>query len=1190
MNRLDLLQLPLAGTRLVEASAGTGKTHAIATLYLRLVLGVNHTTPRRVQEILVVTFTRAATGELRDRIRRRLYEALDALERLQGGDRSLLADDGLPDAPLRELLMAVNAAGRTAESVIRLRLELATFDDAAIFTIHGFCQRALQEQAFDSGEGFELEMVQDDSRRELQAVQDHWRARFYGNDRLAALARSSWQDPAGLHRALAPLLSPGIRVQYTATTPSSLQAERAALVAAWRAGRNGFVAAIDGFKPLQRGEYKPESVAAAAAAVDSWCHGNDPALPADAALFLRATLDEKITPANRKNGVRFPPHPLQQAIEDYHAATRDLVHTLLADAATDVRARIDTARRRAGAAAYDDLVQRLHTALHGGNRLAGALARRYPVALIDEFQDTDPLQYELFSRIYRDAPDTALLLIGDPKQAIYSFRGADIFAYLRARREAGADNRYSLDTNWRSVTPLVDGVNALFGRQRAPFLFSGAIDFEPVHAAARADRRRLAERGAAPVPLEFWSLPEPEKGGPVSKEAVAAGVLPQLARRIATLLADGTRRNEHGAEVPLAPRDIAVLVRTNDQGADVQAALRRLGIGSAMTGTASVFAGEEATDLRDVLQAIADPASDRALRRALASPLWPHDASFIAALDDDSACYESLLRQLHDWRALWLGRGFMPMFRAFLHQGVDGTALAGTLLARAGGERRLTNLLQIAELLQQAARAHPSPDALLRWLDDAIAEPDGNAEEQQLRLESDEDLVQVLTLHRSKGLEYPVVFLPFMHDARPVDPAKGFPRFHDDDGRRVVDLAGDDGSVARADYERLAEDLRLLYVALTRAQDYCIVPWGRINKADTAALASLLHGPDALPDVATLAAQMKGMDHAAVRAALDALAARYPASLRVVDLAAAVPGMPGPVRPVLPMRPLSARPVARRVQRTQTVASYSALLQDAHDDTRDVGVRREAVLPAAGEAAPTPFTLRGGTVTGHLFHDVLETIDYADDDALQARVVRELADRALPPEWSGLVSTMIRRTLDTPLDDSGFRLRTLTRGRRINEMEFWCPAHGLRADALEALLPGLGAGISGPRLSFAPLQGYLQGFIDLVFEHDGRWYVADWKTNKLGPDAAHYAHGHMAQAIVRHRYDLQYTLYLLALHRHLRQRLGPQYDPARQLGGVYYLFLRGLDPDDRSRPGIWHVPADHARIARLDAMFRGETP
>ncbi len=1196
MNRLDPLQLPVDGIRLIEASAGTGKTHAIATLYLRLVLGVRGEAPRRVQEILVVTFTRAATEELRGRVRNRLYEALDLLSRVQRGERDVLDASGkAADPQLKELLALVVSEGRTEESIIRLRLELATIDDAAIYTIHGFCQRALQEQAFDSGEAFDVDLVQDDSLRELQAVQDHWRSRFYGSDLLAAFVRAHYGTPENLHAKLRPLLRPGQHLQYAGIDADALQARRTALAAAWRDGRDTLLAAIHACKGLSRGPYKPADVAQVAADVDAWLATDALAPPGMLKLFGRRSLDESLTATGRRNGDRVPDTGLDAVVQSFLDGIPALGQQVLAEAARDIGARLEAARRHAGAAAFDDLIGRLHGALNDspqGARLAAALRRRYPVALIDEFQDTDPLQYSIFSRIYGGGGDGALLMIGDPKQAIYSFRGADIFAYMQARTDAGAARRYSLDTNWRSVTPMVDGVNALFARRNPAFLFGDAIEFHPVKAAGGADDKRLQEDGQPPVPIEFWALPAGDKGKPLGKGVAGDLTLEQTARRIAALLQSGTREGK-----PLKPRDIAVLVRTNAQGSDVQGALRGVGIGSAMTAADSVFASDEAAALRDVLAAIAEPANDRALRRALVSSLWLHDAKFIAGLADNGPVYEALLRSLQDWRDSWLARGFMPMFRDFLHRAGDDNGGAATrLLARPDGERRLTNLIQLGELLQQASREHPTPEALLRWLDDNIAEPDANAEEQQLRLESDEDLVQILTLHRSKGLEYPVVFLPFLYHTIAVDPERGAPRFHDEAGRLIVDLAASDESVARADYERLAEDLRLLYVALTRAKDYCVVPWGRVNATETSALAYLLHGPDSPADVGALATHMKGLDAAAVQQQLDALAASHPHSIRVVDINHAVPAASQATPAVatgIPPAALAARPVTRRVQRAWIATSYSGLVEGSHEDARDIGSRQEAAPAPAAASSPalTPFSLPGGTETGHLFHDLFETIDYRDRDPqnLQRQVAAQLARRAMPADWCDTVATMITNTLDAALDDSGFTLRQLDGKRRRNELEFWFPLNELRADALEKLLPGLGDGINGPRLSFAPVNGLLQGFIDLVYEHGGRWYVLDWKTNKLGPDASHYTHEHLARAVAQHRYDLQYTLYTLALHRHLQRALGGRYDPAQHLGGVHYLFLRGLQPDNPVRPGVWHVPADIARIVALDALCRGRS-
>lgn len=1214
---LDPLRIDLHGTQLIEASAGTGKTHAIATLYLRLVLGIGDDLPRQVREILVVTFTRAATEELRGRVRARLFEALDVLERVRAGEKDWLSADSDTgkslDRPIRELLAAIDAERRVDESITRLKLELATIDDAAIFTIHGFCQRALQEQAFDSGEAFELELVQNDRRRELQAVQDHWRTRYYGDDVLAEVARSRFGTPEALYQRVKPLLRPGLALRIERVSRDDLAARKAVLVASWQHESAGLIAAINAFKLLSRGPYKPELVSAAASMFDEWCGRDALLLPGTALLFGRIGLDDNITKKAKERGTRFPEHPLVTVVSDYDNASNALVQTLIADATEDARVRLDRTRRDSGVAGFDDLVLRLHSALTtpSGARLAEALARRYPVALIDEFQDTDPLQYGIFSKIYggreRDAlrlpsgdlrqplggesnHGQGLLLIGDPKQAIYSFRGADVFAYMQARTDTSSERRHSIDINWRSVTPLVAGLNRLFERRRAPFLYADNIAYQPVQAAGEADAKRLQVNGEAPVPLEFWLLPAGEKGA-LAKEKAAAVTLPRVARRIAELLARGQRGGK-----PLKPRDIAVLVRTNEQGADVQRELRQLGIGSAMAGTASVFQADEARALRNVLAAIAEPANERALRRALVSPLWPHDAAFLAGLGDDLPAYEQLLQDLHDWRATWLGRGFMPMFRRFL----NAAGVAAALLSLPDGERRLTNLVQLAELAQQASREHPTPEALIRWLENNIAVPDGNADDQQLRLESDEDLVQVLTLHRAKGLQYPVVFLPFLYDTREIDPEKGFPRFHDEEGKLVVDLAATAASVERADYERLAEDMRLLYVGLTRAIDYCIVPWGRINKTDRSALAFLLHGPDGLATVNELAAKMAGMSHADLRAELAALAVEHDEWFHFVDVEAADREAEGQTEDLAPSGvpaaaalPLASRESRREVWQCWSTTSFSRLVEESSDEVREVGVRREPrVNGAAGADAVglSPFTLPGGTEVGKLFHDLLEEIDYAPPLAVPLRevVVRQLARYGKPTSWGAVVTAMIDATLDVELED-GFALRSLPRERRRNEVGFWYPISKLRPESLDAQLPGLGAGIDVRRLTFQPVAGYLEGYIDLVFEHDGRWYIVDWKTNWLGTDASFYSREHLAQEIARSRYDLQYTLYTVALHRHLQRSLGPRYDPTKHLGGVYYLFLRGLTPGDPARPGIWHVPPDVALIEALDALFRGRS-
>ena len=1201
MNALDPLHVPLQGQRLVEASAGTGKTYAIATLYVRLVLGLNAPSPRKVQEILVVTFTRAATEELRGRVRARLATALQVLEQLQAlqalDPGSTLADTTLDptDLQLARLLQEVVTANAGHAACRRLRTALACMDEAAILTLHAFCQRALQEQAFDSREAFDIELVQNDKARQLQAAQDYWRQRFYGDRLLASAALDGFESPKGLLEHIDDLLVPDLNLRAGGGESTELGVLHRQLLDAWTEEGADLRLAIERFGQLNQTSYSPAKVDKAFSEVSAWvARGTLPA-PEKLKLFGRQSLDERRLAAAKREARTVQSRGLADAVDAFLAVATSAKSLLWADAVQTVRERLRASRSAAGVAAFDDLTTRLDAALQAGEhgeRLAAALRLRYPIALIDEFQDTDPAQFRIFARLY-PAGDagTAMVLIGDPKQAIYSFRGADLFAYLAARGATPAAARHTLDTNWRSVTPLVEAVNTLFRRRAPAFLLREGVEFQPVQAGGRADAKRLTLDGVAPAPLQFWLLPAAPDGA-LDKPSARAIILRETVSHIGQLLAQGEKAGQ-----PLQPRDIAVLVRTNRQGASVQRALRAAGIDSAMGGTDSVFQSHEARALRDVLAAVVESGSDRALRRALAGPLWRHDAALIASLDDDDQRYEQIVATVQGWRERWLARGFMPMFRQLLLDACTPAAnageqsLAALLLAEPGGERKLTNLMHLGELLQQAARDEPTPDALLRWLEENIADPERGLEDQQLRLESDDDLVQILTLHRSKGLEFPVVFLPFLAESNKLTRRNGAPRYHDENGQLVADLVQSAESIARADYERLAEDLRLVYVGLTRARDYCVVPWGRINQTEASGLAYLLHGPDGAGSVREVEKHVETLGVEDIGQVLDALAAAEPSQIALRRLEASTQpsarNRPANSKPQLP----AARELQPRLLQVERITSYSGLWKGQHDDVRDIGPRAEAVLApeAARDGSFTPFNLPGSAELGQVLHQLLENVDYQNPD--EAMLVQQ-AEAALlgwgkPTRWAPLVASMVRTTLAAPLDEGGFTLASLASHQRRNEVAFWYPLGGVQGRALSDFLPELGNGIETHRLSFSPVRGLLQGFIDLIFEHGGQYYVADWKTNRLGADETAYDQTGMAREIAKHRYDLQYWLYTIALHRHLDRTL-PGYEPSKHLGGVYYLFLRGLRTDVKRGPGVWFMRPEVQQIRQLDALLRGD--
>lgn len=1172
-NRLDPLTLPLAGRHLIEASAGTGKTWTIAALYLRQLLENR----REPGQMLVVTFTEAAAAELRERIAARLHEARGALAGAPADEFLTALLGRLPDRDA--------AAAHLDDALLRL-------DELAVYTIHGFCGRALADHAFSAASRFEADLETDTAPLTTQILGDFWRrCCAAADDRILATLYALWpRGPEDLAAALKRLdgmphlrLLPPPQAVDPAGAGAALAGRLRALAAAWPDGREAALTCLleaEGLSRTAKNGYKPDDLQALFAALDAWADEPRGLLPAGYQRLARDALAAALTPGALKNAVAPPDHPLFAAIEAVQAADAALghavrvrtLHDALAYLAHQRAARLAASGRRG----FDSLLHELDAALAGagGAALAGALARRYPVLMIDEFQDTDPLQYRLFERLQRAAGDDfGMYLIGDPKQAIYQFRGADVFAYLAARADIPPAQRHTLGVNHRSTQRLVDVVNAVFGRHPRPFVLQGegqVIDFEPVVAAGRCEQTPLHLDGAPPPACELWWLDGAESGKSLSKDAAGDRALAALAARVAQLLALGAAGRACIGDAPLAGRHIGILVRTNRQAGQVQAALRAAGVDSVCLREDSVFASPEAQALERILQAALDPADAAALRAALATPVLGAGAADIAALEGDEAAFERQVALFQAAHRRWLAAGPLPMLLGLMQE----AGAIGRLQAGADGARSLTNLIHLGELLQAQAASRPGLDAQLRYLRDLMAGAVTAGDAQQLRLESDANLVQIVTVHKAKGLEWDIVFLPFAWDQKMPDDRPPF-LFHDPrDFTLTADLDPASAHAARAQEEALAEQVRLLYVALTRARRHCALVFGRINQADQGALGWLLYGEDGLA----------GLDEDAARAPWQALAAASGGAL------ALVPPPQGLAAQALPVRPQGrAEAFDGRIDRRWRITSYSALAAGAGADRPD----HDAVDQPAGNEAPLPPPLAGplsvahfprGAAAGTALHSLFEQLDFpaAQGPVLADAVAQSLQRAGYPPHWQGILERLVGDVLDTPLDGSALRLRDLERAQRRDELEFYFPLAPIEPATLNRLL----GDDTTPTLRFEPVQGVLKGYIDLVFEYQGRFYLADYKSNWLGHGPADYARPALRSAIAEHRYDLQYLIYTVALHRYLRRRL-PDYDYARHFGGVYYLFLRGVAPA-HGTAGIWYDRPAPEQVAALETALCGE--
>jgi exodeoxyribonuclease V beta subunit len=1120
----DLLGPLPVGTTVLEASAGTGKTYTIAALVARYVAEG----AAELGELLVVTFGRAATRELRERVRERLAEARGAL----ADPVAVAAALSGPDPLLRHL-----AAGSPAEVEARhgrLARAGSSFDAATVATTHQFAGQVLAGLGTAADVDPDSVLVEDMDALVVEVAGDLYLRKY----------------------------------------------------------------ATDGAPP-------PDFT------------------PAEAVELARAAVGDR--------QALLSPAP----VGDDGPAMR-------ARFATAVRTQVELRRRNLGILGFDDLLTRLQQTLSDPTEGAAARARlrgRYRVVLVDEFQDTDPVQWSILLEAF-DGHAT-LVLIGDPKQAIYAFRGGDVHAYLEAAAVAGA--KATLPTNWRSDEVLLRGLDALFA---GAALGDPRIVVVPVTAGHPAPALRrpgpTPPTPVAPVRLRITpsaGLPVNSRSGLPLVAAPRAAVADDLAAEIVALLTDGSALLPPvgGVERPVHPGDMAVLVRTNAQAELVRDRLVAAGVPSVLRATASVFATAAATDWLVLLEALEQPHRTGRVRRLAVSGFVGRDAAELAAAGADGDDELGLL--LRTWAAVLAERGVAALLAA-----VDGAC--GTLprlLAQPGGERHATDLRHIGDLLHGASMASGlGLAALLTWLRRRLAEAGGDSgAERSRRLDSDARAVQIVTIHTSKGLEFPLVFVPFAWDRHVWEP--GTPLYHDAASRRVRDVGGPGGAGWRAavtahQVEEAGEDLRLLYVAATRARSALTLWWARSSTTATSPLHRLLFGavagevpPREVPvpgDADALAALAGRAAGSGGGLAVEAVSPRAPA--RWTPPAGAVPA-------------LAAAAFDRPVDTAWRRTSYSGLTAAAHEAGPAVGSEPEEpgtvdepeapaadgrAAAAAAHALPSPFAgLGGGAAFGTLVHAVLEVVD-----AASATLRADLAAAVAAQAGSGVtgadpeaLAAALHTAMTTPLGPlaGGRPLTGFAAADRLVELDFELPLAGGERPGRDVRLGELGplltahlpvgdpvrayAGrLAGPELATGSLRGYLTGSIDAVLRvpADGpagapRYLVVDYKTNRLtAPDveatAWHYRPAALAPAMRDADYPLQALLYTVALHRYLTWRQ-PGYDPALHLGGVLYLYLRGMcgeeaapeDADGDGVPGVfaWRPPA--ALVVATSALLAG---
>ena len=1165
----DLTKFSLTGRQLIEASAGTGKTYTITSLFVRLLLE----RPLSISNILVVTFSDAATEELKIRIRSRLQDTLTALDKLS------------TDSFLSQLVSKIEE-----KKLARLKLETAlkNFDEAAIFTIHGFCRKILQDSALESFSFFDTQLNPDSHPTLKEIVDDFWRIHLYKSSFLFIqyLSQEKFNRNYLFRFILELVRRPFIPILPSQTFHPSRNEDilEKQLLSKFEEATTVWKNTESGIKQYFSSRKEKQLLKD----LTGYLANRKPLLKK----IGRSSVTEVLTEFIQTLDINFyTRHPFYEICKILSQIRKEIFRiynlNLLAlkqELASYLRSELDQRNRRKNQRFFDDLLLDLFKALKNknSNDLKTVIRRSYQAVLIDEFQDTDSIQYEIFDSIYQGT-ESPLFFIGDPKQAIYGFRGGDIFAYLKASQNISS--QFTLNQNWRSGENMVRAVNTFFQKVHDPFVFP-EISFKPVRSAGEHFFLEKNQSDNSPLKIWFWKRPVQGPLKVINKNEVERELPGVIASEVVRLLKAGVQKEMFVEGRPLSPKDIAILVRTNEQGSLVQAALRDRNVPSSLSNKNSIFRTLEACELARILFAIADCGNQSKIRAAVETDLLGRCLSQPNVPNNAMTNWELKLKEFSNYRDLWLKEGFIHMMRML----IANENIRSNLLIFSEGDRRLSNLFHLVEVIQQQTLSQSSNmESLLHWLEQKRNEDDASSsEEQKVRLESDEAAVTIKTVHSSKGLEYPIVFCPFSCHTKGESTRLNYTLFHN---RKNYQIHMDIGSKQFEEHQKLsqeeslAEEVRLLYVSMTRAKYRCYLVWGALKDSEKSAMGYLLNSQECI----------KGITDEEIEKDLKKLVLDSKGSIEILHL----PGSTDEVYPfnMDPANDYQCRNFTGIDPKPWGIYSFSSLISGRNETAEfpDRDGSSPGLIEIEEMTATPEFSIMNfpkGLQAGNFFHSLFESIDFNLQSVLsrQNLVRGKLRQFGFEEVWCDPVCQMIDQVLSAPLLNNGndLVLAGLASNQRLHELAYAFPTVNSSLKKLQEVFNSHGVSQlsrsfskSLDQLQMAPGEGLMKGFIDMVFRSNDRYFLVDWKSNFLGNQLADYKQNILTKVMEKEFYFLQYHLYTVALHRYLSFRL-PMYDYDRHFGGIFYIFLRGINPEKGSKFGIFRDSPSRDLILALD--------
>ncbi|QIW10564.1 UvrD-helicase domain-containing protein [Francisella sp. LA112445] len=1184
MKNLNANTITLQGRHIIEASAGTGKTFNITKIYIRLLLEKK----LLPNNILVMTFTKDATQEIIGRVEGEIRDVLNDISNGKEVEVSIKGNDTLIQ--------------KADENYKHLKRALLEIDEAAIFTIHGFCKKVLSEQAFASGMEMDVSMEVDTSDILQKVVEDFFRKninknktnfeylkayklhtpeKFLDRNGLLNVIRSNYEILSSKEVLVDDIYF--YKKDIKTSISSNLNAEIRKYIT-----QKGFDEAFE--------------------RVLTWLESKDITIPSDVYLITKGNLK-----AVYKNLVSIPLKELIGLIDDYNNFMQS---QFIKQSCLKIRQDFAKAKEQKGVLDFDDLITKLCQSVKNSPDLVKTLQAQYPVALIDEFQDTDAEQYQILDTIYpKDREDLLLLMIGDPKQAIYGFRGGDIFTYLKAKNSCPEENKWSMDTNWRSTSEMIKAYNRLFYKEdyeakdegkHGEDIFSKGIGYQLVKASPKANEKaRDFADGLKPINYFYYEVSEEDKKNDIDKNLSA-----WTANEIVRLL----------NSKKVAENDIAILVENGTQAKEIQQALSNKKLSSVyLSQRDNVYHSQEATEILAVMEGINELENKSLLKKALSTSLLGGSADkFIKYTDDDDiSAWDEEIEKAKNLRMKWHKYGFMAFIMRLIHESFS--------QRDDSKQRTITNILHLAELIKVAENKYKHPNQLIKWYRQEIKS--SSTAEGELRLESDDNLIKIITIHGSKGLEYSVVFIPFAsYTSSKKLSLNNANKYYDDNLKQTVYKVGKDDTTKKlVEQETIQELMRLFYVAVTRAEHRCYIGVAKYqSKKGGAKVASddSFNSPLAQflgyeKDESWLEKVQKitaNPDNQSLLLEINNFEALKLNNLNKTEV----------------NQQLKANEIAKLKDDNWEMLSFSKISKSKAQNTaleKENDESEDSEVQESQDELEFRFTAPKGADMGNILHNLLEHTDFSagfiDDTLLQEQMGRyrvvaaedfdnlktwleECLVAEIKPIKNSDTSESSSKSLNSNediqyslFDNNGekpkqsqhnankksFCLKDIPNSKTLKEAEFYFPITNeklYKNNIIKILEEYRNNSIMVDELSNYKIFGMLHGFIDLVFEYDGKFYVADYKSNYLGDKLEDYNQQTMQEKNQSSFYDLQYLIYSVALNKYLKQNI-PNYNFEKHFGGVYYFYLRGM----KNGYGIYQASPSFGIISKLSNLLNG---